>query len=149
MNKRQEWIGRIKEVELEYLAVSEGLTLLIDAVRSKERFLVGRLNQSHLQTAWENLEDTYFIRLYAVFEAGLRDAWRNVFRRRSRPRMEDLLNSMAALRSIPQTDLDRAHLVRRYRNASVHEGGEEVERIALGLARSALCLFFSRLPLDW
>jgi hypothetical protein len=149
MNKRQEWLERIKAVELEYLAVSEGLALLAHAVRSGGRPLADRLNPSHLQTAGDNLEDTYLIRLYAVFESGLRDAWKDCFRRRSKPKAEDLLNAVAALRSIAEDDRDNAHSVRRYRNGIVHEGGEEAEAVSLGRAKSYLCLFFSRLPLTW
>jgi hypothetical protein len=149
MNRRQEWLERIKRVELEHLAASEGLTLLADAVRSGGRPLTERLNPSHLQTARESLEDTYLIRLYAVFEAGLREAWRDCFGRHSRPRAEDLLNAVAALRAIAEDDRDSAHSVRRYRNGVVHEGGEGAEAVSLRQAKSYLCLFFSRLPLTW
>ena len=149
MNRRQEWLERIKRVELEYLAVSEGLALLTDAVRSGGRPLATRLNPSHLQTARENLEDTYLIRLYAVFEAGLREAWKDCFGRHSRPKAEDLLNAVAALRVIAEDDRDNAHAVRRYRNGVVHEGGEGAEAVLLRQAKSYLCLFFSRLPLTW
>ena len=149
MNKRQEWLERIKRVELEYLAVSEGLALLTEAVRSGGRPPADRLNPSHLQTARENLEATYLIRLYAVFEAGLRESWKDCFGRHSRPKAEDLLNAVAALRVIGQEDRDNAHAVRRYRNGVVHEGGEGAEAVSLRQAKSYLCLFFSRLPLTW
>jgi len=80
---------------------------------------------------------------------GVRDAWKNAFHRRSQPKTEDLLNGTAAIRSVQPPELDRAHLVRRYRNAIVHEGGEAPEAVSLGQAKSYLCLFFSRLPLTW
>jgi hypothetical protein len=130
MNKRQEWIERVKAVELEYLAVSEGLALLATAVRSGGRALADRLNPSHLQAARDNLEDTYF-------------------GRHSKPKAEDLLNAVAALRAIAEDDRDNAHSVRRYRNGVVHEGGEVAESVSLRQAKSYLCLYFSRLPLTW
>jgi hypothetical protein len=79
----------------------------------------------------------------------LRDAWKNAFRRRSLPKTEDLLNGTAAMRFVSPPELDNAHLVRRCRNAIVHEGSEAADAVSLGQAKSYLCLFFSRLPLTW
>jgi hypothetical protein len=63
--------------------------------------------------------------------------------------MKDLLVAVASQR-IPQGWVDDADEVREYRNALVHEGGEETAAtISLAGARSRLCRYFSRLPEDW
>src|SRR6202034_3237150 len=46
----------------------------------------------------DNLEPTYLIRLFAEFEAGLREAWARSFGQTTTPRMQDLIESFAARR---------------------------------------------------
>ena len=97
----------------------------------------------------DNLEPTYLIRLFAEFEAGLREAWARSFGQTTTPRMQDLIESFAARRLISARWRDAAHTVRLYRNALVHEGGIDVPPVGLDQAQGHLCRFFSRLPEDW
>ncbi len=148
MNKRPEWIRRMKAVELEYGAAAAGLSLLSKSLRAGVS-PGSRISGSQVYAAQRNLEVTYLIRLYAVFEAGLRDAWQHCFFRRSRPKAEDLVNAIGAYRSIGAGELAKVHSVRLYRNSVVHEGAENVARVSLDSARASLCRFFSWLPLTW
>lgn len=97
----------------------------------------------------DNLAPTYLIRLFAEFEAGLREAWSLAFGQTTSPRMQDLIDSFAARRLIPAPWRAAAHDVRAYRNALVHEGGADAPPIELAEASGRLCRFFSYLPDDW
>jgi len=97
----------------------------------------------------DKLGPTYLIRLFAEFEAGLREGWARAFGQATSPRMQDLIDSIAARRLIPAPWRTAAHDVRAYRNALIHEGGVDAPPIGLDEAQSHLCRFFSRLPDDW
>ena len=145
---RDDWLTRIKAVERDYSAARFALDRLLESARSDQTILRSVLDIRDLTQAWSRLEATYFIRLFAVFESGLRDFWQ-VQRRGRMPRTEHLLDGVASARGIPNDLLMSAHAVRRYRNSLVHEQGEEIGSIPLGMARGHLCTFFSRLPPTW
>ena len=94
-----------------------------------------------------NLENTYIIRLFAQFEASLRDVWAAAFGRPTRPATSDLLDGSAAHQTIRHIDLVRAHEVRKYRNAIVHGG--DATRVTFAQACRRLCVFFSWMPPRW
>jgi hypothetical protein len=148
MSRNRDWLLRIKAVERGYLAVRFALDRLMEAARSDQTVLRHALGIRELSEAGSRLEATYFIRLFAVFESGLREFWQ-VQKPGRTPRTEHLLNQVASARAIPNKLLVSAHAVRLYRNSLVHEQGEEIERIPLGTARGHLCTFFSRLPPAW
>jgi hypothetical protein len=150
MRKRDEWIERIKAVEVEYLVAGLAVVVLRDRLRMEPHFLTGQLQISDVKRMEDNLEATYFIRLYAVFEAGLREAWRFAFGRDTQPPMRDLLDAITSARGIDHPFLEVAHRVREFRNTLVHEQDEEPEEtFTIGQARRHLTRFFSYLPPDW
>ena len=97
----------------------------------------------------DNLEPTYLIRLFAEFEAGLREAWELAFRRTTSPGVRDLIDSLYTQCFIPEAWRDCVHQVRKYRNALVHEGGDDAQAIGMREACSDLCRFFGHLPHNW
>jgi hypothetical protein len=147
MSKRQQFLERIKAVEREYLvikqAVQEALSRNPSLLRS-----VG-LEYADFRQILENLEATYIVRLFAVFEAGVREVWANRYRRRTAPPMEVLLDSLAARRNIPQEHLTNAHAIRQYRNALLHQASDDIVPITIAQARRCLCTFFSFMPHHW
>jgi hypothetical protein len=145
---RDDWLTRIKAVERDYSAARFAIDRLLESARSDQTILRRVLHLRDLTQAWSRLEATYFIRLFAVFESGLRHFWQ-VQRPGRMPRTEHLLDRVAAARGIPNDYLVSAHAVRRYRNSLVHEQAEEMEPILLATARGRLCTFFSRLPRTW
>jgi len=150
MKRRVFRLERIKAVDREHAVARVALTRLVEALQADPALLAGEgLKRSDAEKAVGNLEGTYFLRLFAESEAGLRDAWENSFKQTTTPPMRDLLVAVAARRSIPERDLTNAHLVREYRNSLVHEGDDRVEPVPLELAKKYLCTFFSWLPLDW
>lgn len=150
MSRREDRIERMRAVEREYLAAVEAIDLLAKALQADPAYLSSRdLRARDFQSLKKNLEATYLIRLYAEFESGLRDAWRNAFHQTSHPPMRDLLSAFAARRDIPQAWCDAVVAVREYRNSLVHEEREQAEAVPLNRSRSHLLRFFSFLPLDW
>ncbi len=142
--KRHARIERIKAVEREYLAAKASITLLEQRLHSDPTFGLNRRWQNKdARNLRNNLESTFFIRLYAEFEAGLRDAWLLAFGRPTEPQMRDLLHAIAARCYIPHDWLDHVHEVREYRNALIHEGKEKQTPISIATARRHLCRFRS------
>ena len=123
--KRQERMERIRAVEREHQAAVKAVELLAERLRADPAF--GADDEWRFRDARNlraNLEATFLIRLFAEFEAGLRDAWRNTFRRTTHPTMRDLLEAVARLRLIPQDWLDDAHEVAPIGTASSTKGME-------------------------
>lgn len=150
MNRRQFRLERIRGVERQYEAASLAITSFTDRLRTDPTALGDSgLAMQDVQELRANLEATYLIRLFAEFEATLREAWRRAYGRRSRPAMEQLMNSIAARCLLPQDWNDDAHEVRQYRNALVHEESDQIGPITVPEARKRLSRFVSRLPLDW
>ena len=151
MTKRQERIERMERVVREYLAAVSSVGLLEQQLRADPSWgnAAGWRNRD-ARSLIENLQTTYLIRLYAEFESGVRDAWKNYFRRPSRPSMQVLLSRVASQQSVPQDYLDGADGVRKFRNSLVHEDtDEDYPDVSLPEAKSRLYRFFSRLPIDW
>jgi hypothetical protein len=149
MNRREERLDRIRRVEREYQVATVAMRGLGLQLRADPSALADdELRPRDFLACREHLEATYVIRLFAEFEAGLRQVWRVLVRQTSPP-AQILLDSVAARFFIPATWLAHAHRVRPYRNNLVHEGDEEIEKISLADARSQLCRYMSRLPTTW
>jgi hypothetical protein len=146
--KRDAWLTQIKAVEREHSTTRLATDRLLEAARRDPTVLRRILEPRDISEASANLEATYLIRLFAVFESGLRQFWQAV-RPHRRPRTEHLLDGVASARGIPSELLVNAHAVRAYRNTLVHEQAEDVHSLTITAARRYLCQFFSRLPPEW
>jgi hypothetical protein len=107
----------------------------------------GNFRMRDIRACHNDLEETYLIRMFAVFEAALREFWERVARRRSHPAVKLLMDRIALQCNVSMDHLARAHSVRDFRNALVHRG--RCESVTLGDARSYLCRFLSNLPREW
>jgi hypothetical protein len=97
---RDDWLTRLKAVERDYSATRFATDRLADSAR-RDPTVLGRLLEVRvLLQASDRLELTYFIRLFAVFESGLRHFWR-AHRPGRRPRTEHLLDAVTSARGIP------------------------------------------------
>lgn len=141
----RQWPGRIKAVEREFHAARFAIDRLVDAARRDATLLRDKFAPSDITSASDNLEATYVIRLFAAFETALRLYWPTIRNRPVPGRTRDLLDAIAAARHISHADLSRAHEVRDFRNALVHEREEVTEVIPIATARKHLCVFLSRL----
>jgi hypothetical protein len=150
MRKRDEWIIRIKLVEQEYSIATRAIQQLDDRARADPTILPANSKLKDVRRTAAELPATYFVRLYSVFEAGLRRYWSDGLNRDTQPPTSDLLDGIASAREIDHPVLDPAHRVREFRNMLVHEREEEPEdAFTLGEARRHLTRFFSYLPPVW
>jgi hypothetical protein len=150
MTRKQRRLERIRAIEREFRIASAAADGLGERLRADLSVLDReQLKYVDYQNFRNNLEPTYLMRLFAEFEAGLRQAWELAFLRTTTPSVRDLIDSLAAQCSIPQGWCSRAHEVRKYRNALVHEGGDDAQAIGMREACGDLCQFFSRLPHNW
>jgi len=148
-NEIDVWIQRIKSVEREYYAARFSVDRALGQVRADPTILTGDLRVREIERTADFLEGTYIMRLFAEFESGLRLYLRLVRKRRPPSKTEDLLNSVASRRGIPNAQLRKAHQVRNLRNYLVHERHENYEVMTIKDARVQLCYYFSFLPRNW
>jgi hypothetical protein len=141
---------RIRAIEREYRVALIAADGLDERFRADPSVLdAEELKRADYRNFRENLEATYLIRLFAEFEAGLREAWELAFRRTTVPSVRDLIESLHAQRLLPDVWRDCVHNIRIYRNVLVHEGGGDAQPIGLREACSDFCRFFSGLPHHW
>lgn len=144
---RWTWLERIKAVEREYLATRQAVDGFLAGLKAGTATMPPNTRLRDADTMSDNLEGTYLIRLFAAFESGLRSYWATV--KDTAPRTTDLIDGIAARRSIPDDTRDSVHAVREYRNSLVHESDETTESVPLAKSRGRLCTFFARLPDEW
>ncbi len=100
-----------------------------------------------------NSEATYIIRIYAEFEAGLRDYWATYRGRGTRPDMVSLIRHAVPTEAFSQDCIDDADDVRIYRNFLVHDMEEEppidMVKFTVLEAKTKLCEYFFRLNPRW
>ena len=150
MTPKHQRLERLRAIEREWLVASIAAEDLEARLRANPSALAAEgLQYTDYRNFRDNLEPTYLVRPFAEFEAGLREAWALAFHQATSPRMQDLIDSIAARCLIPPEWRDRAHDIRSHRNALVHEGGEDVQAIGLREACADLCRFFSGLPHRW
>jgi len=153
MIKRQQRIEWIAAVAREYLAAKSAADLLNAQLQADPSYGLSQGWENRDGEAFNrNLHSTYIVRLYAEFEAGLRDYWKNCLNRVTHPPMIQLLQSVADQR-IPMDRLDNADDVRKYRNFLVHDESHEppsdMRTFSVDEAKSHLCYYFGRLNADW
>ncbi len=100
-----------------------------------------------------NLEATYIIRIYAEFEAGLRDYELTFRKKDTSPKMYQLLNESIPTERFPQDTIDKADEVREYRNFLVHdienEPNEDIVPFTVQEAKKHLCAYTACLDPAW
>src|SRR5690349_8008355 len=92
---RDDWLTQIKAVERDFSAARFAIDRLLESARLDKTILRHVIDIRDLTQASSRLEGTFFIRLFAVFESGLRDFWR-VQRPGRTPRTEHLLDGIAS-----------------------------------------------------
>lgn len=154
MIKRQQRIQRIANVLQEYLAAKTASDLLAAQTDANPNYGRDHGWESRSGTAFTaHLEATYIIRIYAEFEAALRDYWLTYHGQSTRPRMHQLVNQAIPDQRFSQDVIDRADDVREYRNFLIHEiddePGERMATFTVQQAKSHLCSYLSRLNPSW
>lgn len=148
-----EWFDRLKFVEREFRAVSSAVGDLRNAVRDGKLSAPNRTTLRDLDAAFDRLEPTYLIRLWAEFETAARSYYASLTHdQESRIRAVDLINTVAAVRrgrAIAEAVRVQVHGVREYRNSLVHERDAPVLPVSLVEARRRLNTFLGKFPKHW
>jgi hypothetical protein len=108
----------------------------------------GALTTEHLRRCRDHLEITYVLRLFAAWEAVLRDYWVHGLGRRTDPDLKPLIDSLATRRNVDDRTLATVHSFRVFRNALVHENLGEL-RYDYAQVTRGLAVFISYLPPSW
>lgn len=149
--RRDHIYDRIHRVEAEY-RIAERAVAGFAANCARDPRLLADLNVTVTRVAQckDNLLRTYIVRVFAEFEAALRNYYgsRRGCRRTGRPPAEVLLDTLATRRNVDSTPLANAHLVREARNEVLHEG-EPAVGITMADCRSYLRRYLSYLPDEW
>jgi hypothetical protein len=150
MKRRIERMEQLVAVEREYRVVAVAVGVLGDRLRADPSGLKAHgLEQADYRQAVGRLEATYLIRLFAEFEAGLREAWVRKYRQKTHPPMAQLLAAITARCAIARRWHEAVDEVRRCRNALVHEEDAAVTPVSVADAGARLKWYFSRLPAHW
>jgi len=99
-----------------------------------------------IQKTANYLGDTYIIRLFAEFEAILRDYLPPRAGHTDRRAIFDLINRVALRHHIPDPIRDKAHTIREYRNLLAHRNATGARTIVFSMALSYLNQFLAPLP---
>lgn len=151
-SRRFDWHERIKAVENEYKSVRVAVDRLKRELARDPTILIDEPPAASLGAADENLEGTYFVRLFAEFESALRSYERA--RRGDSTLKTDastLIDSIGGRRGQGISDKVRrgAHAVRLVRNHWAHERDAEPRLMTIAGARARLQTFLSWLPAEW
>lgn len=155
MTRHQERLDRIDGVAKEYLAARSASALLERKLQEVPSFGVPfGWNKRFGKEFVANLEKTYLVRVYAEFEAGLREYWTTHEGEATRPGMSQLVGeALAARRRIPSDTVDGALKIVYLRNYLVHEIDDETRDVPVNysfeVAKSFLRAFFYRLNRRW
>jgi hypothetical protein len=147
-HRRFDWYERIKTVEREYWSARKAVDQLSAAVARDPSALGEGRTPRDLRSAGENLEGTYLVRLFAVFETGVRSFWKTI-KPRARTQAETLLDRVGDRCGVPADVIAAAHSARKYRNSLLHEHEEDVEVVSISAAQRCFQIYLSRMPNEW
>jgi len=121
MTYRDDVMEGLVRVVAEHEAARKAVTFLLSSADVNPTLLVaGTTTFAGLRACLKNLERTYLVRLFALFEGTLRDIWLKSFKKKNQPKTS-LLDGCAAKRKfLPDRLRSDVHEVREYRNAVVH-----------------------------
>jgi hypothetical protein len=152
-----DWRTRVRAALRDYHAVRIGVDLLSEATVDDNHALTEArgwddLAASEIYTADNNLEATYIIRIYSVFERAI-NSFRNVItgnEERDPIDGDELLDEVGLAQLIDEEVIQAAQRVRIHRNNLVH-GRIEGHAAATTMedANRDLLTFMDRLPATW
>ncbi|HET6250620.1 MAG TPA: hypothetical protein VFE47_23230 [Tepidisphaeraceae bacterium] len=149
MKKRDFRIGRVNNVVREHRTALVAIEILDRQLKLNPSLMASHdLSPSDFVRFRDNLEGTYFIRVFAEFESAFRDVW-NSTGRGTEPRTADLLDALTSRRTISSLVLQNAHRVRKYRNGLVHQDSADAEAISFAEAARDLLRFLAYMPANW
>jgi hypothetical protein len=148
--ERDDWGQRIKEVERQQKTARLAVERLRTQMHRDTSIALRFPDVRNVTPTLQELDPTYVIRIFAVFENGLRSYW-NTEKPGKKPDMKPLMDAIGSRRKIDYNILKEAHEVRDYRNQIVHQKmkGEAKLSYTMEEVRRRLSLYFDRLPFQW
>ena len=146
--RRFEWLNRLKAVEREFEFVRFAIEQTERLLGEADSDLPTHLSQDDARSAKRRLAATYLVRIFAEFEAALRDYWRSVRDKTTQRPVSTLIESLARYCAVSEAIYLDANDVRERRNRIVHDG-ELPTAVDIGLVRGQLCVFLSHLLRGW
>src|SRR3954454_6418366 len=120
---RKEVIIKMGAVERECRAAVVAVSELLRRADADPTLLhTAKVVHADVRNCLQNVENTYLVRLFAVFEEALREVRRVVYGRGGPIKTHALIQQCAARQHVGHDYLTSAHAVREYRNAVVHGG---------------------------
>lgn len=117
---RKTIVNRMKAVEEEFRAAALAASDLMRRSADDPTILHStRVSPAALRACRDHLEDTYLVRLFAVFEEALREVRRVLYRRNGPIKTYDLLRQCTSRQHIPDKYLENADKVREYRGLQI------------------------------
>jgi len=148
MRRREEAIESLRSVQREYEVGESALKALDELLRTQPDYLTSQnLQYQDLKRCQDRFQATYIIRLFAEFEANLRDYWATC--RNTEPPMRDLLNSVATRCRIKTDWHTDAQKLREHRNDLVHHANIGANPQGIHEAAQVAAKFLSALPPEW
>jgi hypothetical protein len=141
-------VQQLTPIQDEFTAVRSAVALLVRSWPEVRHIPeTANIRFPQVRAAERNLETTYLIRLFAMFEAILGEYLIAVRPGRRSPRLaEQLINRAALYARLPDAIRDAAHVVRRYRNAVVHRPAAPATAVAFPVGLAQLNRFLASLP---
>lgn len=109
--------------------------------------ITAAITLEHLRRTADSLELTFVVRVFAEFEAILREFWVSEVRN-TQPDMRTLIDNIAVRRSIVDADRDGAHRIRELRNEIVHDGVRAMP-LTFRECMQGLARYIRWLPREW
>jgi hypothetical protein len=151
-----DWRVRVRAALREYQAVRIGLDRLGEATPEEIHELTeargwDELAASEIYAAENNLDATYIIRMYSVFERAVGSFWREIPGNEDRTvDGDELLEEVGSAQLIDEDVIQFAQEVRIHRNNLVHRRiDEHAGGMALENASRDLLTYLDRLPATW
>ena len=155
-HSRFEWAGRIKAAEREYRSVR----LAMDWLNAADPEEIHELTQARgwddlaaadRYAADSNLDATYLIRMYSIFERAVSSYWRLLPGNALREADGGVrINEIGVFRHILSDTIREAQEVRIQRNRVVHQPFDQhAGWMVFEVARRGLMNFHSKLPESW
>ena len=155
-HKRFTWADRIKDAEREYQAVRIGVDWLLGAQPDEIHDLTDAKEwddtaAADVYAADRNLDATYLIRMFSVFERAVSSYWRLLTNNAGRDIDGNVLLDEVGIECKIFTDVIRnAQAVRVHRNNLVHGRIEDYAAVmAFHNARHDLLTYLEWLPNEW
>jgi hypothetical protein len=155
-HSRFDWASRIKAAEREYHAVRVAVDWLLDATPDEIHGVTEErgwddLAVADIYAADRNLDATYLIRMFSVFERAIFSYWRLLPGNDARDAEGDvLLDEVGVACVILEDVIDAAQTVRVHRNNLVHRRiDDHFAAMTFEEARSKILTFLDKLPERW